>query len=387
MLVERSLDRHVDDDSNDPVQIERAFKSATAELAAGLGISHTSAVNQLNYGYALGTDRLPTREALEVGLLTTRHAFALITSLVGVHPEVADVIEMKVLAEAAQRAKQGLTPLAPARISARAKELWIALDPAGADERYAAAVADREVVVYEKEAGIGVFYATMSVEKVHDLHDRLTQIAKTASKDDARTLDQRRVDALLELAGIAPHDDAPLLLTDPLNLPPLSKRETGMVMTWETAMGLADAVSTFDDRPIPPALARTLVTETKWRRWIVEPVAGELLDVGSHTYEPSEALARFVRASIPRCRFPGCGRRAANCDLDHAVEFDHDDPASGGLTTRRNLGPGCRTHHRLKTFAGWRIEITDHRGGCVWISPTGARYLVPPHDHGGPLRE
>ena|GEM_PF-2490787 len=49
-------------------------------------------------------------------------------------------------------------------------------------------------------------------------------------------------------------------------------------------------------------------------------------------YRPTPALARHIRARNVRCVFPGCGRQARACDLDHTVPYDR-----GGQTTHCNI--------------------------------------------------
>jgi Domain of unknown function (DUF222) len=38
-------------------------------------------------------------------------------------------------------------------------------------------------------------------------------------------------------------------------------------------------------------------------------------------YRPSAALAAFVRCRDETCRFPGCNRPVARCDIDHTVPW------------------------------------------------------------------
>ncbi len=98
-------------------------------------------------------------------------------------------------------------------------------------------------------------------------------------------------------------------------------------------------------------------------------------------YQPSAALARWVRMRDLTCRFPGCDRPASMCDLDHTIPFDHRDPASSGLTVPSNLKSLCRQHHRVKTFhngeRGWHdVQLPD--GTVVWTSPAGRTYRTTP---------
>jgi hypothetical protein len=59
-------------------------------------------------------------------------------------------------------------------------------------------------------------------------------------------------------------------------------------------------------------------------------------------------------------------------DLDHTTP--HDD---GGPTTRGNLIPLCRRHHRLKTHTRWRYQRLDD-GIVEWTDPHGRTWRDPP---------
>ncbi|MDN5746750.1 MAG: HNH endonuclease, partial [Nocardioidaceae bacterium] len=51
--------------------------------------------------------------------------------------------------------------------------------------------------------------------------------------------------------------------------------------------------------------------------------------------------------------------------------------SEGGPTAVGNLGPLTRTHHRIKTHAGWEVR-QPFPGVVVWRDPYGAHYLVDP---------
>ena len=125
--------------------------------------------------------------------------------------------------------------------------------------------------------------------------------------------------------------------------------------------------------PITAGVARELAGDATWRRLVTDPATGYLLDFGRRVYRAPDALANYVRARDRFCRFPGCGRAAVYCDIDH------DHPWSkGGETSARNCSCLCRRHHRLKTHGGWQRQL-HKSGACTWISPTGRRYeLAPP---------
>jgi Domain of unknown function (DUF222) len=89
-------------------------------------------------------------------------------------------------------------------------------------------------------------------------------------------------------------------------------------------------------------------------------------------HRPSRKLTHRVRARNTTCTAPGCGRRAACCDLDHTDPYDN-----GGLTCGCNLAPLCRHHHRCKQAEGWRLEQPDP-GVLVWHTPAGRTYTTNP---------
>ncbi|NYJ00350.1 hypothetical protein HNR19_001048 [Nocardioides thalensis] len=123
----------------------------------------------------------------------------------------------------------------------------------------------------------------------------------------------------------------------------------------------------------------TPVTAEQIREWcaaagtiIVRPV----LDVAGHeptgAYEIAERQARQVLLRDQTCIFPGCGRPAEACDLDHVIPH-----AKGGVTCPCNLAPVCRGHHRVKTHHGWTYWVLAP-GVYYWRGRTGHQWLVTP---------
>ena len=101
--------------------------------------------------------------------------------------------------------------------------------------------------------------------------------------------------------------------------------------------------------PIPACLAREMAAEGAWRRLVIDPVSGTLLDHGRTTYRPPVGLADHVRARDATADSPAAGDRAADAELDHITAW-----ADGGATSEPNLAAGCPHDHRLKTHApGW----------------------------------
>jgi hypothetical protein len=139
-----------------------------------------------------------------------------------------------------------------------------------------------------------------------------------------------------------------------------------------TLVGVDDAPGWVDGYgPVTADVARGLAADpgATWRRLITDPVTQRLLAYDPRVYRVPAGIAGHVRRVAVCCTFPGCGRSAERCDLDHAKAH-----AVGGLTGECNLHPLCRRHHRAKHEAGWRPVIRDH--GVDWTSPQGRTYRV-----------
>ena len=109
------------------------------------------------------------------------------------------------------------------------------------------------------------------------------------------------------------------------------------------------------------------------RRLVTDPLTGHLLDYGRKTYQVPGRLRDFITARDKTCRFPGCRRKAANCQVDHA-----DAWSDGGDTSRSNTGALCVRHHQLKTHGGWTITDSHADGSCTWTSPQGREHEHQP---------
>ena len=141
-----------------------------------------------------------------------------------------------------------------------------------------------------------------------------------------------------------------------------------VVVDLPTAFGLADNpghVPGYGD--IPAGIARELLHQAQvWRRFLVDD-SGVLADTGAGTYRPSEKLRDYIKMRDWTCTFPGCSRPATQADLDHITNFN------GTNTTAANLHVLCRTHHRIKTYAGWTPQRQPD-GTTMWTSPDGNTY-------------
>ncbi|HEY4898492.1 MAG TPA: DUF222 domain-containing protein, partial [Candidatus Nanopelagicaceae bacterium] len=179
------------------------------------------------------------------------------------------------------------------------------------------------------------------------------------------SLDQLRADALATIAGQF------LTVTANENLAHGRPVTLNLTLDLPTFLGLEENPGILAGYgEIPASAARLLATDAKWKRFITDPISGNLLDYGRTTYEPPQALVDFILARDRRCRFPSCRQPARICDIDHAIPWEE-----GGKTSKENLGLLCRRHHRMKTHGGWKL-ISFEDGSCQWTSPEGKVFKV-----------
>jgi hypothetical protein len=290
-------------------------------------------------------------------------------------------------------------------------------DP-GALKRTRKTVRDRKIWFGESKDGVTEFAGFMDSVDAALLKQRATLMAKAVCKDDPRTLEQRRVDALGALGAGSFHlqcrcgnptcpaaadedgrasnvvvnvytDEATVAAEpDPFmdGDGPLPE-DPEVVVSGEDAVvaepdpspaAQAPATTSAHTRAsgglvpgfgvIPSALLANKIAQGAKVRYLRPPG-----DAPQDGYRPLTALDEWVRFRDLTCRFPNCDVPAAFCDLDHTVA--HGD---GGPTHGSNLAADCRNHHLMKTFRpGWsNVQYPD--GTIVWTTPSGRTYKTKP---------
>ncbi|BAJ73125.1 hypothetical protein MTES_0161 [Microbacterium testaceum StLB037] len=136
-----------------------------------------------------------------------------------------------------------------------------------------------------------------------------------------------------------------------------------------TLLGAGTEPATLDGYgPIDLDTARRLAGEARsWVRVLTHPLTGVPLALDRSTYRVPTALRRWLGVTSPTCVFPGCGRAARDCDLDHLTAW-----RDGGATDDDNLAPECRHHHRLRHESQWEPSRDPGTGEMRWTSPLGA---------------
>src|SRR5690554_4533784 len=294
----------------------------------------------------------------------------------------------------------------------------LGLDPAAAAERTERAAAGRRVGFQPLPDAMAVVSAFLPAADAMAVKTALDALARTASKDDPRSFDQRRADALSAIfhavcdAGEAPLHPDHLVSTSsergktespqspspsPQNRLGRTAGDAGPSVLWRrlattarqrphlqvtvagtTLLGLDDRPAELAGYgPVPADVARTIATDATWRAILTDPGSGTVTAVGENRYRPGAVLAREVAARDRTCTFAGCSLPAARCDLDHREAFD-PRVAAAVQTRKGNLHALCRFHHNLKTLHGWSPSFDEATGVTRWTSPLGSGVDRPP---------
>ncbi|MEH3128748.1 MAG: DUF222 domain-containing protein [Mycolicibacterium neoaurum] len=418
-LVAEVTARHCEDeDESSALKLIDGWALAKAEISAACTLGPRAASAQMRIAMAL-RDRLPrTAEAFAQGLVSAKVIAAITwrTQLVCDDDALA-LIDAGISGSAHQYGALSENALIAA------VDFWVhKFDPI-AVIRSKTAANDRYIDFGDSDDPDGVvsFWGRMRATDATISDTRLNQLAHSVCDGDPRTVAQRRADALAAvlagadqltclcgdrdcvgsgkdpragavtiyvLTGQEPdsgHGETPASgptpddsgTQDPTTgqaapeQPPATKPEAQPQPPSTPATPNAPAASTgitLDGAIIPAhLLAELIATGAK-----VRPL-NNTTELGSEPrYRPSTALAAFVRMTSMTCCFPGCGKPAQRCDLDHLT------PWPAGATHPGNLRPLCREHHLLKTLkTGWTPKA--HPGGTTeWTAPTGHTYTTMP---------
>lgn len=334
-----------------------AVDAAVADLAMRLAIAEGSVVALARQAMALRRRARRLWAAFREGEVSVANARAAADALDSLPDDgTADArFEEAVLC---------LTDLAPARFRDRVRRLRDAVHPRPLEERHRSAGERRRAWCEHGDDAMSEFGVAMPSADAELAWLRIDGAARhlAASEGESRTLDQIRADIAADLlTGRA----------DPATAPSVTVAVTVPVLT---LLGQQHDAASLDGRvPIDPATARRLAAgATSFHRLLTHPVTSAVLDLDRTTYRPPADLARMLALRDGTCTFPGCGRRAAGCDLDHTVAW-----ADGGVTSAANLAHLSRRHHTLKHRTRWQVH-RDSDGRTTWTSPTGATRTSDP---------
>jgi Domain of unknown function (DUF222) len=345
------------------------------EISARLRVSHREADARVVFAHELATDRRATFDALHAGTVDVRRARTLVEGVRVLDDQRAAAVEARLLPDAGEHT--------PAGFRRRVERAVAAADPAGFEDRHARAVEDRQVRCRPEPDGMGSVWALLAgpdTAMVDTVLDAAADGMKHDHPDDARTHQQRRADALAEMAWLA-------WRTGHLGGLPAGQRlaraqgrrvEIGVLVPYPTLIGLSELPGELDGfGPIPASVARRLAAGGTWRRILTDPATGRVLDYGTTRYRPPQDLIDQVIARDRTCRGVGCDRPARSCQIDHTI------PYPDGPTAQGNTGPFCDRQHLFKTHGGWQVH-QPAPGQFTWRTPTGHTYTKHP-DPIGPI--
>jgi hypothetical protein len=337
---------------------EFARQLLVSELAALTRITGSAAAHLVSESRVLVGSLPATLDALSAGGISYRHATIMVDNAASIPAGSHADFETAAL-PAARR-------LNAPRFADHARRLRERHHPDSLRERRHAAHERRSVAVDPAQDAMAWLSVYGPAEKVVAIDDRLDRLAAgMRSPDDPRTFAQLRADAACELLlsgevpGTVPSGIRPQVL---VTVPVLS------------LLDLGDEPATLEGYgPIPPDVARLLAAEAPtFVRLLTHPETAAVLSVGRDRYTVPADMRLFLRTRDEVCRGVGCGRRAANCDIDHSHAW-----GEGGATSVDNLAHLCRGDHTRKHRLGWKAQHLP--GGQIeWTSPFGRRYRTQP---------
>src|SRR5690349_10325110 len=339
--------------------------AVAAEVAATQNISHARAVGQVQVACNLW-HRLPrVARVFLSGVIDYR-----VVRMIVNRTENVDAAALPAVDQAIARHAQKWMKLSEPKLRDRVDQ-WVAkYDPAGVRvppqvER------DRYIEVDATQAGMAGIWGNVCAGDAAAFDQRLDAIADTVCANDPRTRMQRRSDA----TGAIGRWESTLACRCGSDACPVAGERTALgavvihVLAEQTTLdGRSDTPGYLPGFGIMPAESVRDLAATAQLKPVVMPSATP--DPG---YRPSAVTREFARWRDLTCRWPGCDRPVAKCDLDHTV------PYPCGVTHASDLKHYCQTHHLIKTFhTGW-TEQQRPDGTLVLTSPTGHTYTTQAH--------
>ncbi len=341
------------------------------DVATALRLAPQTAQNRIDIARTLVGHLPHVCSALATGEISAAHATTIAR-------EVADIIDKNVPIATIRKIEEVAITHAefhtPSQVTNKVRSTIAKLAPEEFHAEVERACEDRRVEIYPEKYGMATVVAMLPAADAQTVMlaiDKLARISLGAeiadgSSDQRSRLEQLRADALTQLAAsyLATSHDVALNHRRPVTV--------NVTLDLDTLLGINENPGILSGYgSIPASVARELAADGKWRRFITDPITGNLLDYGRRTYEPPQALADFLSARDRTCRFPGCRQPSRTADIDHAIPWE-----SGGETSAANMGLLCRRHHRMKTSGEWRLDSFPD-GSCRWTSPSGKIFDVP----------
>ncbi len=443
LLLERarlqSLRAHGLLDESDPMiakaspqrRLDMAHRVVVSEAALTLKLDEQAVTIRLGRAQALAARAPRTLARALAGQVSWGNAAKVADTVTDLTDETAAALDAGVAHAAAHQT--------PRRFTTTLRRVRDRVHPTPREVRHQEATTKREVRIDPAADGMAYLTLFAPAPAIHAIHDRLTQVSRTArSEGDARTQAQLRADTLcalllddgtLDLEALPSATDTTDFVSSSScaeaaraqrvadavagprtdSTPPDSGngddpalplqervdqrvRERSWLATMAravrpkiyltvpvlTLLGKSDEPALLDGTvPIDADMARELAgLSTSFTRLLTHPESGQVLAVGSDSYRPPADLRHYLKVRDTTCRFPGCNRRAADTDGDHTTAR-----AAGGRTNASNLAQLCRRHHVLKHQGTFTVTQSENGDGTLtWTTPTGRTHTTRPAD-------
>ncbi|MGV0788092.1 DUF222 domain-containing protein [Mycolicibacterium sp. XJ2] len=358
------------------------WDAVAAEVAAAMTVGHRRASGQMRIAQAL-RERLPQVAALfEQGGISARIVSTITwrTTLIE-DPEALALIDTAL----AQRASR-LSPLSERRLDDAVDALVHGFDPlAVRKSKTTARTRDFHFGDEDDPAGTTSVWGRLLATDAAALKRRVAEMMKGLCDDDPRSIGERRADAVGALA--AGHNQLACACGSPTCAAAGVQASNVLIHVIADQAAVDNATRATEGAAAPASEKRGTAVllghgtlPTFLLPWLisrgakVRPVKMPGSEDESR-YQPSAALAEFVRMRDMYCRAPGCDVPADLCDIDHTT------PWPLGPTHPSNLKCLCRKNHMMKTFCGgpdgWRdVQLPD--GTVIWTAPSGHTYTTHP---------
>lgn len=333
-----------------PERKQEAHEYASDEIRAALRLTRRSAETRLGFAMDL-QERFPrVNEMLRSGKIDTPRARTIVSGVSHVSDRAAGRI-LDIILDSAPS-------LTTSQLAKRIRKLCAEVEPQEAHERYVDAIAERRVVFEQSWDLSAEFHAYgIPIERASSIGRRINGFARSLrSSGDERTIDQIRVDVLLDL-----------LEGNDLGA---AGGTVDIKVDLTTLMGLDDRAGEIPGwGPVIADMAKKTALAQQKVSWSfqVRDENGDIVAADVTRRRPSAAQKRMVHAMSPTCSFPGCVVPASDCDIDHINPW-----AKGGLTTVANSDPKCDHDHQLRDH-GWEYQKVE--GRHLWTSPLGHIYV------------
>lgn len=333
-LVRRKV---CDDDERNRCAFD-PWDAVAAEVAAAMTVGHRRASGQMRIAQAL-RERLPRVAALfERGGISAR-IISTITwrTMLIVDPEALALID----AALEQRASR-LAPLSERRLDQAIDALVDRFDPLAVRKtKTTARSRDFHFGDIDDPAGTTSVWGRLLATDAATLNRRLNEMIKGLCDDDPRSMGERRADAI---GALAANQDRLACACGSPTCAAAGQQSSNVVIhviADQAAIDNAASVIANDAPPAtkddaPPAtgagergtavllghgaLPTSLLPWLVGRGAKVRPIKTPGFEAESR-YQPSAALAEFVRMRDMYCRAPGCDVPADLCDIDHTIPW------------------------------------------------------------------